>query len=104
MVRFNCSCIQGRTEAFNSSRRTGGVLEIQNLETNDTHKAATSAGGLFAFRDLPFGTYRLQVTKTGFTTRIFQSIEVQTGRVTDIAASLSIGSTAETIIVSSQTP
>src|SRR5580693_461076 len=60
------------------------ALEIQNQETNDTHKAATGGSGTFVFPNLPFGIYRLQVSKTGFSTRVFQSVEVQTGRVTDI--------------------
>ncbi len=82
----------------------GTNLELRSVETNDTHKATTGASGTFAFQSLPFGTYRLEVTKTGFTTRVFQDVEVQTARITDLAVSLTLGTTNDTVTVSSETP
>jgi len=77
----------------------GADLELQNRETNDVRRAATQNSGTYAFPDLQFGTYRLTISKTGFEKRIYESVVVQTGRITDIAAMLSIGSTTETVTV-----
>ena len=73
------------------------ALELRSVETNDTHRAATGASGGFIFQNLPFGLYRLQVTKGGFTSRVFEAVEVQTGRVTDVPVALTLGSTSDAI-------
>jgi hypothetical protein len=77
-------------------------LEIRNSETNDTFKGATNVGGGFTFQNLQFGTYRLRVEKTGFASRVFENVQVQTGRVTDIPVRLTVGSTSESVTVSGE--
>src|SRR5579864_4750852 len=39
----------------------GAQLSIQDLATNDLHKAVTDSGGTYAFAGLPIGTYKLTV-------------------------------------------
>ena len=80
------------------------ALEIKNQDTNDTHRASSSASGTFIFRELPFGAYRLQVSKTGFASRIIQALEVQTGRVTDIQVLLTLGTTADSVTITGEGP
>jgi hypothetical protein len=75
-------------------------LEILNKETNDAFKGVTNGGGGFIFQNLRFGAYRLQVEKTGFASRVFEDVQVQTGRTTDIQVRLTIGSTSDTVTVS----
>ena len=74
-------------------------LELLNLETNDDRKAVTSANGTYAFKELPFGRYKLVITKTGFATKSYASVQVQTARVTDINATLTLGGATETVTV-----
>lgn len=90
--------------------QTGGVvpaaqLQLRDLSTNVVVKADTLSNGTYTFPSITFGTYELTVGKTGFESRTFQSVLVQTSRVTDIKAILNIGATTANVTVSSsETP
>jgi hypothetical protein len=75
------------------------VLDLVNLDTNDSRKAVTSASGTHVFPDLSFGHYKLMIAKSGFASKAYESIQVQTARVTDILATLTLGGTTETVTV-----
>src|SRR5690349_22010659 len=79
-------------------------LELRNLETNDTRKASTQANGVHQFQALPFGRYRLTASKPGFDNAVFDPVEVQTGRVTAIRATLTVGRSTQTIQVNDASP
>ena len=53
-------------------------LELRNLETSDVRKGQTQSSGAYQFQALPFGTYRLIVSKPGFESSVFESVQVQT--------------------------
>src|SRR5262249_32867483 len=74
-------------------------IQIQDIATNDVRKASTQENGTYSFPNLPFGVYRLTVTKPGFATEVFQSVQVQTARVTDVPVVLKIATTQETVQV-----
>jgi hypothetical protein len=74
-------------------------LELKDIATNDVRRATTPRNGTYLFQDLPFGTYRLTITATGFQVQAFQSVQVQTGRVTDVRATLNVGTAAQKIEV-----
>lgn len=82
----------------------GAELELRNLETNDTRKASTQANGLYQFQALPFGRYRLTASKPGFDNAVFDPVEVQTGRVRAIRATLTMGRSMQTIQVNDASP
>jgi hypothetical protein len=105
--------------AFNASGQTGAngtisvtvldqsgsavpaaALELKDLGTNDIRKAVSQQGGTYRFFDLPFGNYQLTILAPGFQRQVFESVQVQTGRVTDISAALKVGGTTETVEVS----
>jgi hypothetical protein len=74
-------------------------LDLQNLDTNDGRKAVTSGNGTYVFPDLGIGRYKLAIAKAGFATKSYESIQVQTARVTDVNATLTVGGTTETVTV-----
>ncbi len=80
------------------------TLELQDRATNDLRKGVTQSKGTYEFQGLPFGTYRLTISKTGFESDSFETVQVQTERVTDIRATLSVGRTTQTVQVSAATP
>jgi hypothetical protein len=83
----------------------GASLEIRDLSTNDVRRADTQVNGVHSFPNLPFGTYELKVTANGFTAQVFQAVQIQTGRETDVHVNLKIGTPTETVTVeSSETP
>jgi hypothetical protein len=81
------------------------ALQLQDLGTNDIRTAATANNGTYTFPNLPFGTYRLTVSKAGFETQVFDSVEVQTSRATAVNAVLEVGATSEKVeVTSGETP
>src|SRR5437667_12624999 len=62
----------------------GAQLQLRDTETNDIRKAETQGNGTYSFPNLSFGIYQLTVTKPGFDTEVFQSVQVQTARVTTV--------------------
>src|SRR5579864_2062788 len=58
------------------------VLELRDLGTNEMRKALTPVTGGFTFPNLPFGLYQLTITARGFQREVFESVQVQTARVT----------------------
>ena len=77
----------------------GAKLTLQDLATNDTRTAVTDTGGTFTFTGLPIGTYKLTVNTTGFAAQVYDSVIVQGGRVTDVKATLKVGSAPGEVVV-----
>ena len=82
----------------------GATLEIKDLGTNDLRRAMTQQTGAYTFPNLPFGTYQLTITASGFQQQVFASVQVQTARVTDIRATLQVGGTVTWVDQSSYMP
>ncbi len=76
------------------------TLELRDLGTNLVRKATTPEGGGYTFVNLPFGQYQLTITANGFEREVFNSVQVQTARATEIAATLKVGGATETVEVS----
>src|SRR5688500_16791686 len=51
-------------------------LRLRDLGTNDTRNATTQVDGGYTFPNLPFGFYELTVSKDGFESQVFQSVQV----------------------------
>ena len=80
-------------------------LELKDLSTNDIRRAATQVNGAYSFPNLPYGFYTLTISAEGFQNQVFASVQIQTGRETDIHATLKVGTTNETVTVeASETP
>ena len=83
----------------------GAALELRDTATNDIRRAETQANGVYSFPNMPFGIYELKVTAAGFQTQSFQSVQIQTGRDTDMHVTLKVGTSSESITVTdSATP
>ncbi len=74
-------------------------LQLRDLSTNDVRKAQTLENGGYTFPGLRFGTYQLTVIKDGFATQVFESVVVQTARVTTVSVTLNIAGTTQTVQV-----
>ena len=83
----------------------GANLELTDVATNVIRKASTLESGVYTFPNVPFGEYKLTVTQTGFATQQYTSIQVQTGRNTDVKATLKVAAATETVQVNAgETP
>jgi len=115
------TCVPGASVAWGQAATQGTVtvtvldpdgrvvpdatLTLQDLGTNDIRSAATQDRGNYSFVNLAIGRYKLTVSKTGFQSAVFDTIEVHATEVTDLSVKLKVGVTTETVEVhESETP
>ncbi len=68
--------------------------------TGFSQTSTTSGGGTYTLTALAGGTYRISIQKTGFKTKVFESVELQSETVQSLNISLELGETATTVNVS----
>lgn len=82
---------------------TGGVipgakLTLVDVGTNDSREASTQDAGNYTFVNLNLGSYKLTVSKDGFESQT-HNVVVQAGRITDVKATMKVGSTSQVVEV-----
>ncbi len=77
-------------------------LQLTNTATNDVRSASAGGNGVYSFVDLQYGTYRLSATQSGFQTAIADTIHIETARTTDVTLKLRVGSTTQSVQVTSE--
>jgi len=83
---------------------TGGMIPNVQVtavdeQTSLTRTARTNGSGVYAFVNLPIGTYTLSFTAEGFDVQKTQHITVQADRTATVNAQLKVGKTSETVEV-----
>jgi hypothetical protein len=83
---------------------TGGVIPNVQVtavgeQTSLTRTAQTNGSGVYAFVNLPIGSYTLTYTFQGFDVQKTQHIAVQADRTATVNAQLKVGKTSETVEV-----
>lgn len=89
--------IQDSSKAFVPGVR---ILAI-NTDTNQQFAATTNKDGSYNISSLPVGPYRMQVEKIGFRTILKEGLFLHTQDVLQINFQMAVGSTSETVTVSS---
>src|SRR5262245_43703344 len=69
----------------------GASVNLKDEGTGLEKSAVTDGQGVFAFRDLNFGSYQVTVSLQGFKTALYKKVSVESGRVTDLRIRLSVG-------------
>jgi hypothetical protein len=77
----------------------GAEIRARNVATNLEVNAESKSDGSFSIADLPIGTYKVTLTKTGFQTAVYPQIIVQGNRTTTLNANLRAGAVSETVTV-----
>ena len=78
----------------------GALVDIVSAGTSDSSKTISSSAGEFSFRDLPVGTYIINVSVTGFKALKIQGVPVSAGAIYTLPVKMSIATTGETVEVS----
>lgn len=109
---FIAPCVTAQT----TSSITGTVRDSQNLpipgaevDISDpalaiSRTVTTSGTGVYQLAALPPGRYEIKVTKAGFRSEIFSNIEITLNRTLVFNVALPVGTTSETVDVSSTAP
>jgi len=91
----------------NVTDKTGAVIPdaritLTSLATNETNTAQSSPNGGYQFLQLLPGNYKLVVEKAGFQQFVVQPVQVSVGNATRTDAALPVGTTSQTVEVTSQ--
>jgi hypothetical protein len=79
-------------------------IEAKNVETGAVYQAASSDTGNYTLSQLPVGTYELSVSVSGFKKYLRTGLRVMVAQTLRIDIKLELGSIAETVTVSAETP
>ena len=80
----------------------GAELSVVNRDTNAVNKAISSASGEFNIPNLLPGTYRLEITSSGFKRYIQQNLVLNTSATVRVDAQLQLGAVADQVEVTAQ--
>src|SRR6266700_2354430 len=64
------------------------TLTLTALRTNDVRTALTERNGSYSFVNLPIGTYSLNIAKSGYSQKIYDSVLVEASQSTSLSATL----------------
>ncbi|MGA2631384.1 MAG: TonB-dependent receptor, partial [Terriglobia bacterium] len=79
------------------------AITILETRTGSTTKAASSSAGYYRV-SVPPGVYRLEASKEGFKTAVAENIAVPVAQVVTIDLTLQVGSTTQSVTVTSEAP
>lgn len=96
--------VTGTVTDVNGAAIPGAVVTIRNVDTNATHTVTTSDVGTYTVTLLQPGNYSIKIDKPGFKTFEQNGIILQIDQVAAIDAKLQVGSSTDSITVTSSTP
>ena len=82
----------------------GATVTATNVETNISTEKETNEEGLYRFPNLPPGTYRVEVVKSGFKTIVREGLELRVQDIVALNFEMEIGSMTDSITVQEGTP
>jgi len=80
------------------------AITLREVETNRTYTTTSNDNGLYVIANLPPGRYELTTEAPGFGRSMQTGIELTVGQVATIDVVVKIASTAEKIVVTTETP
>jgi outer membrane receptor protein involved in Fe transport len=110
------ACVSALAQATASSSLEGTVLDIKqaviqgatvtvtNVATGLTRTSQTGDSGAYRFELLPAGLYDIKVSATGFGDVTSSKVELLVGKTSTLDFTLSPGSRAESVTITSETP
>ncbi|MBS1850439.1 MAG: TonB-dependent receptor [Acidobacteria bacterium] len=96
--------LQGRVTDDQNLAVAGAALRVTNPELAVDRAAVTGAEGEFRVPGLPAGTYRIEVSKAGFDTKVLQGLELTVNQVAAITVKLSVASVKSVVSVEGEAP
>jgi len=82
----------------------GATVTLVNVGTSDNHTVQSNASGVFSFSLLQPAVYKISISASGFKEYVRENIKLDVATTVAIPASLVVGSTGETVNVTSDTP
>jgi hypothetical protein len=96
--------IEGTISDESGAALPGVSVTLSNLDTGDTRVVVTNEAGAYRAPLLPLGRYRVAAELQGFKKFEQQGLTISAGQSAVINVTLSVGSVAETVTVTSEAP
>ena len=80
------------------------LVVITHKETRQSRQASTNDSGAYSFTSIPSGVYAVKVSKAGFAAASINEVSVTINNTARANVTLQLGSVAETVLVTSQSP
>src|SRR5580692_11503752 len=96
--------LTGRVTDPSKALVVGAKVAAINSDTNFRSEGATNGSGEYYITNLPPGTYRIQIEKTGFKKLIKPDVTLHVQDATELNFELTLGSMSETITVEAGAP
>jgi Carboxypeptidase regulatory-like domain len=98
------AAIQGTVRDSSGAVIPGAMITVTSTETNLQRTATSNDAGFFAVPDLPPGKYRMEVSGSGFQTRVIENVELVVGQELVLNAALQIGQVTQQVTITSEAP
>ncbi|MEW6210643.1 MAG: carboxypeptidase regulatory-like domain-containing protein [Acidobacteriota bacterium] len=95
---------QGAVVDSNGAAIPNATVTIRDQSTGMTRTQITDESGNYSVAGLPPGTYKIEVDAPGFKKSVVENVAVQPGQVAATGVTMSPGSVAETVTVTSVAP
>ncbi|HEX5426428.1 MAG TPA: carboxypeptidase-like regulatory domain-containing protein, partial [Candidatus Acidoferrales bacterium] len=95
--------LRGTVTDPNGGAVVGATVTLTNAHTNQTLTSTTDANGIYQFNALPPAPYRLSVEKSGFKTKVLESVQIIPEQPNSLDVQLEVGQVVESITVSGTT-
>jgi hypothetical protein len=94
--------IRGRAADATGASIPAATVLVTNTDVGYTNTVQTDGEGLFVLLNLPLGTYKISVSKTGFSSVDYQSIVLNAGKELTLDPVLTVGSTSTSVEVTAE--
>ena len=96
--------ILGRVADASGAVLAGVKVTLTNEATGVSNETTTNANGDYGFPQVPVGKYRLEFDLAGFKTSVQRGVNVDLNQIVSVNSVLQIGTTKETVEVTSEAP
>lgn len=100
----SAAVFQGSVLDSQGAAMAGAKVTITNTATNLSRTVETDTTGNFSIPALPPGSYKVEVTKTGFRTYVISSYVLEVGTTATQNITLSVGEVSQTVEVAGAAP
>ena len=91
--------IRGTVEDLTGAVVTDVHVKLVDDARHQSWEQRSNQNGLFEFRALPFGNYRIELDHPGFTKAVIEDVALQVAQTVSVNVTLQVGSVTDSIVV-----